>query len=726
MKSKILPLSLLIGFSAFAQAPMQPVAPVKPVEETYFGQKISDPYRYLENTGDPDVQQWMHAQADYTRATLDALPGRKKMLADIQSLVNEQAGRANNVSVCGKTLFYTRRQASDTVEKIYVREPNRPERMLFDPAPLAPAGSHVAIANFDPSSDCRYLAVAVASGGAENTALHVYSVADGHEIGPSVERVISLAWIPGQDAMIIGRRNEMAKGAPPSERLLKIKSYVHKIGTDPQEDRLIFGYGVDPKIPIDPAEIPGVYALPGSRHLMAVISHIRGPIAIYVAPLEALAAETIEWKQVATPQDDVWFAVPHGDDLYLVSHKNAPRFQVLKTSAVAPDLATAKVVLPQSESVLLGSQGLIPVVALNSIMPARDALYVTRFDGASGEYVRVPYTPGAKPEVLTPPRASAVDGVAYDAREDGAYFRISSWTEPDEYVRALPKQNKMLDAGIDPRQVIADAANLVTEDVVVRAKDGVDVPLSITYLRGLKRDGTAPAVMEAYGSYGTVLSPYFEPSWLALLRHGAIIATPHVRGGGELGEEWHVAGQKQNKPNTWQDLIACAEYLVANHYTSPSHLGIMGGSAGGIPMGRSLEERPDLFAAVVDAVGVSDMLRMELGPVGPANIGEFGSVKTEDGFRALLAMSPYHHVENGKRYPAVLLDTGINDPRVPAWHAAKFAARLQAASTSGKPILLRVDYDAGHVGASMKQRQERQADIFSFFLWQFGEPGFGL
>jgi prolyl oligopeptidase len=198
-----------------------------------------------------------------------------------------------------------------------------------------------------------------------------------------------------------------------------------------------------------------------------------------------------------------------------------------------------------------------------------------------------------------------------------------------------------------------------------------------------------------------------------------------VRGGGEYGEDWHRAGKGLTKPNTWKDFIACGEYLIEHKYTDSAHLGGIGGSAGGITIGRTLTERPDLFAALIDAVPMSDVVRAEFTPNGPPNIPEFGTVKTEDGFKGLYGMSAYHHVKDGTAYPAVMLTTGFNDPRVISWEPGKMAARLEAATSSGKPILLRVDYEAGHgFGSTKTQRQVELADEMSFLLWQFGEPRF--
>ena len=255
--------------------------------------------------------------------------------------------------------------------------------------------------------------------------------------------------------------------------------------------------------------------------------------------------------------------------------------------------------------------------------------------------------------------------------------------------------------------------------------DGTLVPLSVIHAKNVRTNGTNPVLMYGYGAYGITADPAFNPMRLAWIELGGIYAVAHVRGGGEYGEEWYRGGYKLTKPNTWRDFIACAEYLVKQKYTSPAKLAGIAGSAGGILIGRAITERPDLFAAAIDAVGVSDTLRVELSENGPTNIPEFGSVKTLEGFEDLYAMSSYAHVQDQVRYPAVMLTTGINDPRVTSWEAAKMTARLQAATSSGKPILLRVDYQGGHgIGNTKEQREKESADEWSFLLWQFGLAGF--
>jgi prolyl oligopeptidase len=246
------------------------------------------------------------------------------------------------------------------------------------------------------------------------------------------------------------------------------------------------------------------------------------------------------------------------------------------------------------------------------------------------------------------------------------------------------------------------------------------------YKRGIKMDGIHPTLLHGYGSYSITYDPGFDPTSLAWLERGGVIAVAHVRGGGEYGEDWHFGGKKATKENTITDFIACAQYLVDHKFTSPAYLAGEGTSAGGITIGGAITERPDLFAAALDNVGMSDDLRAELQVNGPLNTVEFGTVKDETDFHNLLKISAYHRIKDKTAYPAVLLTTGINDPRVDPWQMAKMTARLQAATSSGKPVLLRVDYDGGHggIGATKTQRDNLIADQWSFLLWQFGEPEF--
>jgi protease II len=300
-------------------------------------------------------------------------------------------------------------------------------------------------------------------------------------------------------------------------------------------------------------------------------------------------------------------------------------------------------------------------------------------------------------------------------------FSQTSWTTAVQYCRYVPVTNQVAPTNLQPAGPYDHLDDLTSEEVKAPSYDGTMIPLSIVHKKGMALDGKNPTILYAYGSYGSTQDPALGPSYIAWYERGGILAVAHVRGGGEGGEAWHQAGFKLTKPNTWRDFIACGEYLVSQKYTSPAQMGILGGSAGGITVGRALTERPDLFAAAAARAGAVNVLRAGREPNGPPNIPEFGSDTTQAGFEDLYAMDALQHVRDGVAYPAVLLTTGINDPRVSPSEPAKFAARLQAASSSGKPVLLRVDYQGGHgIGASRLQSEELTADTFAFFLSQFG------
>jgi prolyl oligopeptidase len=347
---------------------------------------------------------------------------------------------------------------------------------------------------------------------------------------------------------------------------------------------------------------------------------------------------------------------------------------------------------------------------------------VQDLDGGIGRLRRLPYGSGTAESVKLP-FDGAIQSLVTNPTEPGAWLELVGWTRPPLWYALDAKSTKLEDTHIVPPSPV-DFSQITSEEVKAKSADGTMVPLSIVHKRGIAMNGSNPTWLEGYGAYGFTLDPVFRPTWLAFLERGGIYAVAHIRGGGEYGEDWHNAGRQLTKQHTIDDFIACARYLIENKYTSPAKLGGEGTSAGGITIGGAVTQRPDLLGAALIRVGDSDALRSELMASGPANIPEFGTVKEADGFKALYAMDAYQHVKPAA-YPAVLLTTGVNDPRVAPWQAAKMAARLQAATTSGKPVLLRVDYDAGHgMGSTKSQRDSELADELAFLFWQFGVPEF--
>jgi prolyl oligopeptidase len=376
------------------------------------------------------------------------------------------------------------------------------------------------------------------------------------------------------------------------------------------------------------------------------------------------------------------------------------------------DAAHSQVLMPASEAVI------------TNIAAAQDALYVQKLDGGLGRLWRMPFDGGVATEIHLP-FDGAIQELFTNPLEAGAYVRVAGWTHSPVFYHYDPASSTLADTKIIPPSPV-DFSAITSEEVKAKASDGTLVPLSIVHQKDLKMDGSHPTLLHGYGSYGITYDPGFDPTSLAWLERGGVIAVAHVRGGGEYGEDWHNGGRKATKENTISDFIASAQYLIAKGYTSPRHLAGEGTSAGGITIGGAITERPDLFGAALDNVGMSDDLRAELQINGPANIPEFGTVKNQEDFHHLLAISAYHRLKDHTAYPAVLLTTGVNDPRVDPWQMNKMTARLQADTSSGKPVLLRVDYDAGHggIGATKTQHTALLTDQFSFLLWQLGDPEF--
>jgi len=709
------------GLAADVDQPFKPVeqpeAPVLTVNDTFFGTQVEDPYRYMESLSDPVVQAWMKAQSDYTRTILDEIPGRSQLLDRIITIDSALSARVAEVTRLPNGLvFYTKRLPTGNVFKLYMRNGLQgEEKLLVDPETYAQTtGKPHAINYFDPSWDGKYVAYGISAAGSEDAVIHVIDTATGAEVDKPIDRAQfgEVNWRGDSNSFFYIRLQKLAEGADPTERYLKSKVFLHVMGTDPDKDTAILGYEVSPAVKVAAEEIPIVVAEPGQDYALGlIVNGVQNELTIYVAPVATLGSAGTPWKKVCSVDDAVTGAAVGGSDLYLLTHKDAPRFKLVRTSVTAPEVSKADVVIPQSTQVLA------------AIAPAKDALYVQTRDGVFGKLIRVPY--GAAPEAVALPFDGTVNFAAAEPRCDGVLLTMAAWTRAPQIYSYDPSTKKVVNTELQPAAAFDLPDSLESVVVMAKSYDGTMVPLSIVYKKGIKMDGTNPTLLSGYGSYGIPQEPWYVPRMLAFLERGGILATAHVRGGGEFGEEWYRAGYKDTKPNTWKDFIACAEYLIDNKYTSPAQLAGTGGSAGGITIGRAMTDRPDLFGMAIPQVGSLDMLRAETSPNGIPNIPEFGTVKTEAGFKALFEMSAYHHVKDGVKYPAVLLTAGMNDPRVEPWETAKMAARLQAASTSGKPILLRLDYEGGHgIGATKKQIEEEAADVWTFVLWQSGVQGF--
>lgn len=698
-----------------------PIAPIRPVTDEYFGIKVTDPYRYMENLKDPEVAAWFHGQNDYARDILHRIRGREQLLARIKELGLSAPARVFDVNrMAGGQFFYEKRLANEEVARLYVRDGlYGAERILVDPEKFpAPAGSHNAISYFAPSDDGKWVAAGISASGSENAIIHIFDVQSGKEAKETIDRARfgGISWRPDNHSFYYNQLQKLAPNQPATDEELNSRCLLHVLGTDPQNDVVVLASGLTPSAKLEPADEPFIATFPGSPYAVGMIEHgVLNEVTLYAAPIESVCQATVPWEKICDIDDDITGMAVHGEDLYLISHKQAPRFKVLHTSLAHPDVKNAQVVIPQGEAVV------------TNIATTLDGLYVQKLDGGLGRLSRVSYAGGeAREEKIPLPLDGAIDIDSAQPNVPGLILELSTWTQAHSIYSYDPASKTLSDTHLQPVGKFDRPQDIVSEEVKVESYDGTLVPLSIIHRRDMPLDGNNPTLLDGYGAYGMTINPYFGPTRLAWLERGGVFAEAHVRGGGEYGEDWHLWGKKLTKPNTWRDFIACAEYLVDHKYTSPARLAGEGGSAGGITVGRAFTERPELFAAALDDVGVSNPLRSEFSPNGPPNIPEFGSVQTQPGFEDLFVMDAYHHVRDGVHYPAVLLTTGWNDPRVSSWEPGKMTARLQAATTGG-PVLLRVDYAAGHgIGSTKTQVQEEMADEWSFLLWQFKASGFEL
>ena len=698
------------GWTAAAQtAAKPPVAPVRPVTETVFGTRLVDPYRYMETPGDPETLAWMKAQGDHTRGVLDAIPARAAYLEKV-SAFGAQIGFATDYAEAGGRMFYLERPPGAEVFDLVVRDRDGRTRKLVDIAALiARTGKPHAINYFAPSQDGAKVAVGVSVGGDENADLTVLDVPSGRQIaGPITHaRFANPSFTADGRRLAFSRAQALKPGQPKTDTFLNRVSNVWDMTGEPVVTAGAPA-GRGPKI--RPDEGPTVLFNPGSDTAVMVVNEgVKNEVDLYVAPAAAAAAGTAPWRKIADRRSDgVTSLTMRGETLYLLTNQNAPTFRVTRMPASGSAATATEVVAAR------------PGRVLEYVGAASDALYVAALEGVYGKLLRVPYDGGALEELPMPVKGT-IGQMFTDPRQPGATVMMAGWTSPLTHYRYDPAAKRFAELPLGKRPAGFDPKRYAVHDLQATAKDGVRVPLSLVAAAGPKRP--RPLLLTAYGSYGISQLPNFGPARMMMIDAGATAATCHVRGGGELGEAWRLGGKDDKKFNTWRDLIACAEHLIAQGWTTKEQLAIQGGSAGGIAVGRAMIERPDLFAAVISQVPMASAVRAEYQQNGPVNIVEFGTVKDPTGFKNLLAMDAYYTVEDRKTYPAVMFTTGLNDTRVDSWQPAKAAARMQAAG-SPNPVLLRVQSDAGHGGGQTKrQTDELNADIAAFLFWRAGMPG---
>ena len=704
---------LLCVATSFGQAQSlakSPDTPKRPVTDEYHGIAVTDDYRWLENWENRETKQWSAAQNAHAREYLDHLPARAAIKERIRHLISASSDRYYDLQFRAGTLFAMKFQPSKQQPMLVaLRSADDPgsSKIIFDPNSASSKGS-LAVDFYTPSLDGKYVAVALSENGSEDATGHVFEAATGRELPDEIPRVNfataggSIAW---KDDGFFYTRYPQGNERPAEDANFYQQVYFHKLGTDAKQDTYVIGKDF-PRI----AEIHLRTSEDGRWVVASVANGDGGEFAHYVMDSSG------HWTQVTHFEDAIVSAKVGSDGgLYLLSRKNAPRGQILRVPLAQLDLSQARIVVPQSSGSGTDESAR---ASIESFEPNGGRLYVVDIMGGPSR-MRVFDNQGQALATVTPPISAM--GAAVSIPGGDVLLRVSTFVEPSAWWRFDARQNKLVRTALTQSSAAKfDDAEVVREFAV--SKDGTRVPLNIIRRKGTKLDGTNPTLLYGYGGYSISEKPSFLGAFARTwLDQGGIYVDANLRGGAEYGEEWHKAGNLTHKQNVFDDFLACAQYLVDHKYTSPNRLAILGGSNGGLLMGAALTQRPDLFRAVVSFVGIYDMLRVELDPNGAFNVTEYGTVKDPAQFEALYGYSPYHHVKDGTAYPAILFLTGENDHRVNPMQSRKMTARLQAASSSGRAILLRTSSSAGHgIGTALDEEIEQDADVFSFLFDQLG------
>ena len=716
MKIQILAFSAIILATSTLKSQYQyPPTKSMDVAETHWGMKINDSYRWLEDIKNPEVINWFKAQSEYTNSQLAKIPGQDKLIQEFKDLDAMRSVRYHPVAKAGGKYFYEKRLPSEQMNKFYSQDiKTGKETLLFDPQ------THVAGKTFDfetfVSDDGSRILFSLGEAGNEVSDLHIYDVRSGKFLPEIIPLALGPSFVLGSSDQITYTQMKNYDVHDP-QTMLNMPSKLHVIGTPVSSDKIVTSSSTHPELNIQPQEMPILMTFTNSPYLFMGKFTVENNHTLYFAPKSELNQNKINWKPLTTASDEVQNIIAYGNDLYLLSSKGNPHFNILKTNLQNPDLKNAEVVFKGTSE-----------WKVSKIFLAKDFIIINK---SKNELIIKQSFYNLKTGKVSSPEIKLEGNIMsrnISTQDNEILLSNTGWNIPNQFSTLDLETEKITK---NPFAIIYNMPflkNIVAEEIEVRSHDGTMVPLSIIYDKTkVKRDGASIGYMLGYGSYGISLTPSFRLEFIPFLTNGAMVAIAHVRGGGEKGTDWHLGGKKTTKPNTWKDFNACAEYLIQNKYVSDKKLAISGGSAGGILIGRAVTERPDLYRVAIPTVGIMNALRMEFDPNGPANIAEFGTIKNETEFKALLEMDSYHHIKKGVKYPALLVTTGFNDPRVSSYNPAKFAAKMQNENDSKNPVFLDVNYDAGHFGGSTRDEYfKEESKKIAFILWQCGHPDFQI
>jgi prolyl oligopeptidase len=683
-------LACLVVFRPAARA--QNVLPPPPtarrnVQETLHGVTIADPYRWLEDQQSPETRQWITAQNAYTHTLLDEWPGRAALEKRVAQLKKVESIRTPFER--GGRFFYRKRLPGQEQYVIYLRPGvSGKEEILIDPNPMS-ADHSTNVDILDVTQDGKIMAYLLRQGGKDETEIRLFDVGTRRDLADRLPPALyfDLSFLPNHSGFYYAL---MVDDGP--------RVRFHKMGTAISADTEVFGKGYAKE-----AIVVGDVT-PNGRYVVYQVFH-------------GSAADKVEiWLQdlakkgpivpLVKDQDARFLAYPGGDHLYVQTNWKAPRARVLAVDLAHPEFENWHEVIPESDT------------PIDSIGLAGGKILVSYVKNASSQ-VKFFEADGKAAGEFSFPALGAVTDIQARWENRSAFVSFSSFAVPPT-IYGYDTASRQQSVWARPN-VPVDSTKFEVQQVWVTSKDGTRIPMFLVHAKGIALDGARPTLLDGYGGFMVNNTPEFSSNAIIMAEHGGVYALANIRGGGEFGEAWHRAGMLDKKQNVFDDFIASAEWLIQNKYTQPPHLAILGGSNGGLLVGAALTQRPEMYRAVVCWHPLLDMLRYDLFMEAQFWVSEYGSAKDPEQFKWLLAYSPYQHVKQGVKYPAVLFMTGDGDTRVAPLHARKMVALLQASSASGYPILMRYELTAGHSGGrSVSQDIGDSTDMLSFVLWQLG------
>ncbi len=699
-----------------SQKKMGFLLPRETILDEYHGQKIEDPYRYVEDLNTPIVQEWITEQNNISNGILTRIKKKQYLINKQIEFDKTKFFTISKLKVIeNDNHFYLKRLPDENVPKLYYRKTfSSKEELLYDPKQYNPDSEIEYVINYiKPSWDGLKVVISLTKKGKEVSEIIILDVTSKKVLPQIVKNVWptnagGIKWLPDNSGFIYVHFT--TTDVTSKKFLLNTKSVIYKLGDNPNTFKEIFSKTHNPTLYLKENDMPIVsFPSQNSKYLIGTTPGAGSYYNSFYIPLNEITRNN--WKPLFKKSDQIKGFIQNGDSLIFVTSKNASNFKICTTSIKNPDFENPKILVSEKEDEVITDLAL-----------TKDGLYfVTTKNGVKARLFKLENN--TQKEIIFPQTYGNLRINSKGVYHPELWINARGWTTDNK--RFEYKDEKLTDKNLNEIVDDKQLENIIIEEIEVEGHDGEKIPLSVLYKKGMKKDGKNQLLIYGYGAYGISLKPYFSMNRLLWVLEGGIYAVAHVRGGSEKGEAWHKGGYKSTKPNTWKDLISCTEFLIDNKYTTKEKLAIWSGSAGGIMIGRAITERPGLFSAAIVEFGSLNMLRSEMRPNGATNTKEFGSLKNPLEFKGLFEMDAYHHIKDGTNYPSTLLTAGLNDARVPAWFSVKFAAKLQQANASDSDNLLLINKNTGHGIDNTKLRKfNRYANILSFAFWQTGHPDY--